>query len=49
MMRRQVDEAMRDTTSELSRITDLLAVATALPPAVLASIASRFCCFSRAW
>src|SRR3954471_18560830 len=31
-MRREVDEAMRDTTSELSRITDLLAVATA-PPA----------------
>jgi heat-inducible transcriptional repressor len=37
MMRRQVDEAMRDTTSELSRITDLLAVATA-PPAGTARI-----------
>jgi heat-inducible transcriptional repressor len=36
-MRRQVDEAMRDTTSELSRITDLLAVATA-PPASTARI-----------
>jgi heat-inducible transcriptional repressor len=36
-MRRQVDEAMRDTTSELSRITDLLAVATA-PPAGTARI-----------
>ena len=31
-MRREVDEAMRDTTSELSRITDLLALATAPPP-----------------
>jgi len=36
-MRRQVDEAMRETTSELSRITDLLAVATA-PPAGTARI-----------
>jgi heat-inducible transcriptional repressor len=36
-MRRQVDEAMRETTSELSRITDLLAVATA-PPAGSARI-----------
>ncbi len=36
-MRREVDEAMRDTTSELSRITDLLAVATA-PPAGTARI-----------
>jgi heat-inducible transcriptional repressor len=32
-MRREVDEAMRDTTSELSRMTDLLALATAPPPA----------------
>jgi heat-inducible transcriptional repressor len=31
-VRREVDEAMRETTSELSRITDLLALATA-PPA----------------
>ena len=31
-MRREVDEAMRDTTTALSRITDLLALATA-PPA----------------
>src|SRR5438876_6851159 len=31
-MRREVDEAMRQTTSELSRITDLLALATAPPP-----------------
>jgi heat-inducible transcriptional repressor len=31
-MRREVDEAMRETTSELSRITDLLALATAPPP-----------------
>src|SRR5919198_1961224 len=31
-MRREVDEAMRLTTSELSRITDLLALATAPPP-----------------
>ncbi len=36
-MRREVDEAMRDTTSELSRITDLLAVVTA-PPAATARI-----------
>jgi heat-inducible transcriptional repressor len=32
-MRREVDEAMRETTAELSRMTDLLAVATAPPPA----------------
>jgi heat-inducible transcriptional repressor len=31
-VRREVDEAMRETTSELSRITDLLALATAPPP-----------------
>jgi heat-inducible transcriptional repressor len=31
-MRREVDEAMRDTTSALSRVTDLLALATAPPP-----------------
>jgi heat-inducible transcriptional repressor len=30
--RREVDEAMRMTTAELSRITDLLALATAPPP-----------------
>ncbi len=30
--RREVDEAMRETTSELSRITDLLALASAPPP-----------------
>ena len=30
--RREVDEAMRQTTAELSRITDLLALATAPPP-----------------
>src|SRR5215216_3994484 len=32
-MRREVDEAMRETTAELSRMTDLLALATAPPPA----------------
>jgi heat-inducible transcriptional repressor len=32
-MRREVDGAMRETTSELSRMTDLLALATAPPPA----------------
>jgi heat-inducible transcriptional repressor len=32
-MRREVDEAMREMTAELSRMTDLLAVATAPPPA----------------
>ncbi len=31
-VRREVDAAMRETTSELSRITDLLALATAPPP-----------------
>ncbi len=31
-VRREVDEAMRETTAELSRITDLLALATAPPP-----------------
>jgi len=31
-MRREVDEAMRETTSTLSRINDLLALATAPPP-----------------
>ena len=31
-MRREVDEAMRETTAELSRITDLLALASAPPP-----------------
>jgi heat-inducible transcriptional repressor len=31
-MRREVDEAMRETTSALSRVTDLLALATAPPP-----------------
>ena len=36
-MRREVDEAMRETTSALSRITDLLALATA-PPARTARI-----------
>ena len=31
-IRREVDEAMRETTSALSRVTDLLALATAPPP-----------------
>ena len=31
-MRREVDEAMRETTSALSQITDLLALVTAPPP-----------------
>lgn len=31
-MRREVEEAMRETTSALSKMTDLLAVATAPPP-----------------
>jgi heat-inducible transcriptional repressor len=31
-MRREVDEAMRDTTSALSQITDLMALVTAPPP-----------------
>ena len=48
-MRREVDEAMRETTSALSRITDLLALATAPPPSTARSTASRSCCSSRAW
>jgi heat-inducible transcriptional repressor len=32
MMRREIEEALRETTSALSRMTDLLAVATAPPP-----------------
>ncbi len=36
-VRREVDEAMRETTSELSRITDLLALATARHPRAPAS------------
>ena len=32
-IRREVDAAMRETTAELSRMTDLLALATAPPPA----------------
>jgi heat-inducible transcriptional repressor len=31
-MRREVDEAMRETTAALSRVTDLMALATAPPP-----------------
>jgi heat-inducible transcriptional repressor len=31
-MRREVDDAMRETTAALSRVTDLLALATAPPP-----------------
>jgi heat-inducible transcriptional repressor len=33
-MRAEVEEAMRETTAALSRVTDLLAVATAPPPSV---------------
>src|SRR5919198_2344298 len=31
-MRREIEDALRETTSALSRVTDLLAVATAPPP-----------------
>ena len=49
-MRREVDEAMRETTAELSRMTDLLALATAPPPSDGdGSTGSRCCCCSRAW
>ena len=37
-MRREVDEAMRETTATLSRINDLLALATAPPPSSAATI-----------
>lgn len=33
-MRREVEEALRETASALSRVTDLLAVATAPPPSI---------------
>ncbi len=37
-LRREVDEAMRETTAALARVTDLVAMATAPPPSVAATI-----------
>ncbi len=37
-LRREVDEAMRETTTALARVTDLVAMATAPPPSVGATI-----------
>jgi heat-inducible transcriptional repressor len=37
-LRREVDEAMRETTSALARVTDLVAMATAPPPGWAATI-----------
>ena len=46
-MRREVDEAMRATTTALSQITDLVALATAPPASSSQSTGSRSCCCSR--
>ncbi|HEV7564272.1 MAG TPA: heat-inducible transcriptional repressor HrcA [Solirubrobacterales bacterium] len=37
-LRREVDEAMRETTAALAQVTDLVAMATAPPPSVAATI-----------
>jgi heat-inducible transcriptional repressor len=37
-LRREVDEAMRETTAALARVTDLVAMATAPPPGLAATI-----------
>jgi heat-inducible transcriptional repressor len=37
-LRREVDEAMRETTAALARVTDLVAMATAPPPSLEATI-----------
>jgi heat-inducible transcriptional repressor len=37
-LRREVDEAMRETTAALARVTDLVAMATAPPPGLTATI-----------
>jgi heat-inducible transcriptional repressor len=37
-LRREVDEAMRETTAALARVTDLVAMATAPPPSLAATI-----------
>ncbi len=37
-LRREVDEAMRETTAVLAQVTDLVAMATAPPPSVAATI-----------
>ena len=37
-LRREVDEAMRETTAALAQVTDLVAMATAPPPSVAAAI-----------
>jgi heat-inducible transcriptional repressor len=37
-LRREIDEAMRETTAALARVTDLMALATAPPPSLAATI-----------
>jgi heat-inducible transcriptional repressor len=37
-LRREIDEAMRETTTALARVTDLMALATAPPPSWVATI-----------
>jgi heat-inducible transcriptional repressor len=37
-LRREVDEAMRETTAALARVTDLVAMATAPPPGLAATV-----------
>lgn len=37
-LRREIDEAMRETTTALARVTDLMALATAPPPSLAATI-----------
>ena len=46
-MRREIEEALRETAATLSRMTDLLAVATAPPPSARACTGSRCCSSSR--
>ena len=48
-MRREVDEAIRETTGALSRITDLVALVTAPPLRRRRSTGSRCCGFSPGW
>lgn len=37
-LRREIDEAMRETTAALAQVTDLMALATAPPPSIAATI-----------
>ena len=48
-MRREVDEAMRVTSEQLSQVTNLLALVTARRSRQRRSGESRCCCSSRRW